>query len=378
MSVDGQPLPAAARVLIVRTGALGDIVHALPVLAALRAARPDVAVDWLVDARYAAVLALVEGLRTRVVVRARSSGESERRTAFRRGAGHGVGAGLAARQRYDAALDLQGLIKSAALARGSGARRVVGFVTPQLRERHAAWGYTETVAGPAEGHVVAKNLAVLPALGGAGAGRRRRFPGGWSRPPSAADVMATPAVARAGRFALLNPGRGLAQQALAAGAVRRAGGAARREVRAAERGHVGRRRAPAGRGRRGARRGARHGLAGDDAERPARPVAAGQPRGERRHRSAAPRRVGRRAARRAVRADAPRSATARGGPTTNRSRARRPASASTSGSASAAAPCIDDIGVDEVFAAVRAPAGDGARLIVVRHACPLPRRAGRR
>ena len=42
-------LPAGARVLIVRMSALGDIVHTLPVLAALGAARPDVTVDWLVD-----------------------------------------------------------------------------------------------------------------------------------------------------------------------------------------------------------------------------------------------------------------------------------------------------------------------------------------
>ena len=47
------------KILIVRLSALGDIVHALPLLAALRAHRPDVAVDWLVDARYAGVLELV-------------------------------------------------------------------------------------------------------------------------------------------------------------------------------------------------------------------------------------------------------------------------------------------------------------------------------
>ena len=36
------------RLLIVRTGALGDIVHALPVLAALRATYPTAIIDWVV------------------------------------------------------------------------------------------------------------------------------------------------------------------------------------------------------------------------------------------------------------------------------------------------------------------------------------------
>ena len=75
-------LPPEARVLVVRMGALGDIVHALPVVAAIGAARPDVAVDWLVDARYAAVLALVEGVRTRVVVRASAAGRDAQEVRF--------------------------------------------------------------------------------------------------------------------------------------------------------------------------------------------------------------------------------------------------------------------------------------------------------
>ncbi|MBW1712618.1 MAG: lipopolysaccharide heptosyltransferase I, partial [Deltaproteobacteria bacterium] len=39
------------RVLIVKTGSLGDIVHALPAVKAFKAARPDSAVDWLVERR---------------------------------------------------------------------------------------------------------------------------------------------------------------------------------------------------------------------------------------------------------------------------------------------------------------------------------------
>ncbi len=68
------------------------------------------------------------------------------------------------RARYDVALDLQGLLKSAALARVSGAARVIGFPAGLLRERAARVFYSET-AGESARHVVDKNLSMLKSLG---------------------------------------------------------------------------------------------------------------------------------------------------------------------------------------------------------------------
>ena len=99
------------RLLIVRMSALGDIVHALPVLSAIREAWPSAQIDWLVDARYAGVLDLVEGVTDRVVVRPGYL----KALSFMRG------------RQYEAALDLQGLIKSASAAWLSGAARVIGL-----------------------------------------------------------------------------------------------------------------------------------------------------------------------------------------------------------------------------------------------------------
>ena len=85
-------------------------------------------------------------------------------------AGSPAGIGLirtirALRQRaYDVAIDLQGLIKSAVLARLSGARRVIGFARHALREPSAAIMYTETVDPGTYGHVIQKNVALLSAL----------------------------------------------------------------------------------------------------------------------------------------------------------------------------------------------------------------------
>ena len=52
------------KILIVRLSALGDIVHALPVLAAIKTAKPDAQVDWLVEENYASILSIASGLQS--------------------------------------------------------------------------------------------------------------------------------------------------------------------------------------------------------------------------------------------------------------------------------------------------------------------------
>lgn len=195
------------RVLIVRLSAFGDIVHALPVLSAIREAHPEAEVDWAVDARYEAVLDLVDGLRGRIVVRAPETSRTPERAAFSGGAAGWMAAVRELRRRqYDVALDLQGLLKSAVLARASGARRVAGFDRAGLRERHAAWFLGERVATDRRAHVVRKNLGLVSALG--------ITPSAAVRMPlivpasMAADAVSADATRTDGRFVLLNPGGG--------------------------------------------------------------------------------------------------------------------------------------------------------------------------
>jgi heptosyltransferase-1 len=177
------------RLLIVRMSALGDIVHALPVLSAIRGAWPAVEIDWLADERYAGVLDLVEGITHRIVVRP----------------GYLKALSIMRARRYDAALDLQGLIKSASAAWLSGATRVIGFETSVLRESGAAWFYSEAAPVAAGAHIIQKNLSVLPALG-IERPRKPQFP--FVLPASAAaDQVATDAASRgSGRFVLINAG----------------------------------------------------------------------------------------------------------------------------------------------------------------------------
>src|SRR6266581_4010717 len=117
------------RVLLVRLGALGDIVHAIPVAAALRRAFPSARIDWLVSARHRELLDLVPAIHRRLVINDRGDAAG----------GTPLMALVATirelrRSRYDVVFDLQGLIKSAVLARLSGAPRIVGFATTYLRE----------------------------------------------------------------------------------------------------------------------------------------------------------------------------------------------------------------------------------------------------
>ena len=153
------------RVLIVRLSALGDIVHALPVLNRLRKTFPAAEIDWLVEENYAATLGLASGLHRRIIVRATSNAESPDTISFAGVPGYLRAAGYLRSRRYDAALDLQGLLKSAVWARASGAQRVIGFDRDDLREPLAASLYTETVKPDVSGHVIRKNLSILPALG---------------------------------------------------------------------------------------------------------------------------------------------------------------------------------------------------------------------
>ena len=97
------------RVLIVRLGALGDIVHAIPVAAALRRAFRRARIDWLVSARTGDPRSRA-GDRPRLAIDDRADAPARMFAAIRE----------LRRTRYDVALDLQGLIKSAFLARSAG------------------------------------------------------------------------------------------------------------------------------------------------------------------------------------------------------------------------------------------------------------------
>lgn len=183
------------RILVVRMSSLGDVVHTIPVVAALRRALPDAHLDWLVDGRYGELVELVPVVDH--VVAARASGRSDWRAL------PGV-VRMLRTSRYDVALDLQGLLRSAAIARLSGARRVIGFKPAHLREPMARFLYTEAHEIGQPVHVVEKSLALAGALGA----RSEKWEFPISEPPGATSAAARDLLGMSPTeaFVLINPG----------------------------------------------------------------------------------------------------------------------------------------------------------------------------
>jgi lipopolysaccharide heptosyltransferase I len=146
------------RFLIVRLGSLGDVVHGIPVAAALRHEYPTSRIDWMVDPRYVELLNLVAGLDRRIGVDPRAIKRGHARQRFRQTLRELRDTG------YDAAIDLQGLLKSAMLARSIRAHQTIGFPRRHLREPLARLFYTDAPDPGLATHVIYKNLALLAPL----------------------------------------------------------------------------------------------------------------------------------------------------------------------------------------------------------------------
>jgi lipopolysaccharide heptosyltransferase I len=195
------------RILVVKLGSIGDIVHTLPALAAMRRALPEAEISWVVERRTAEILrdnpfinSLIE-VDTKALRRWPMSGETL----------------LALRQQlrrlrassFDSALDFQGLLKSAFIARLSGAGRVYGFNAEALREPASRFLLTKTVRPPAQAHVIVKNLTLAAsalAIEVPSDPAEYEFPIATTRAQEgeALEVSA----GTGGGFAILNPGGG--------------------------------------------------------------------------------------------------------------------------------------------------------------------------
>jgi ADP-heptose:LPS heptosyltransferase len=187
------------KALLVRLSSIGDVVHTLPTLAALH--RHGWEAGWVVEPP-SRILLDGNPLLELVAVAPpwKAFGWGKALTTVR---------SLRAR-RYDVALDLQGLWKSAAWARLSGARRVVGWERPSRREPASAVLLTERAPRSGGGSVIDKNLALLRPLGIEAVGLRE-FPLPLSA-ESVARVDAGLARLGGGGLVVLNPGGGWASK----------------------------------------------------------------------------------------------------------------------------------------------------------------------
>ena len=154
-------LPQAARVLVIRLGAVGDVVRALAAVGLLRRERPDVRIGWLVEEPSRALLE-ANPVVDELYLFERHGWGAARGLAERR-AWIAAVAGLRRRlraARFDAALDLQGNLKSAVWAIASGTPRRVGFGRDLAREGSWLLG-GERVRLPAEARSRLQQFAAL-------------------------------------------------------------------------------------------------------------------------------------------------------------------------------------------------------------------------
>jgi ADP-heptose:LPS heptosyltransferase len=186
------------KALLLRLSAIGDVVHALPMLSALHRHRWEV--GWLAEPPGRALLDGHPYLwRLAAAPAARRFDARQARRALRE----------LRMARYDVAVDVQGLWKSAVWGRLSGARRLVGYAAVGRVEPLSAVLLHERVRpDPAAVHVIDENLALLRAVGIEAVGTRE-----FALPDTAAEARQVEAALAAagvapGGFAVLNAGGG--------------------------------------------------------------------------------------------------------------------------------------------------------------------------
>jgi heptosyltransferase I len=171
----------AGRILVVRLGAMGDIIHALPAAASLKHSFPGWRVTWVVEPRWAPLLE-ANPFVDRLVL-------PDRRTA----------AGLARfwrelrAERFDFAVDFQGLLKSALVACAARTERIYGFDRSVAREPLAALFYSDRVRTRAI-HRVDRSLELAAAAGASTTLHAFPLPPGRAEGslPAGAFVLASP------------------------------------------------------------------------------------------------------------------------------------------------------------------------------------------
>jgi len=193
------------RVLVMRLSAMGDILHSLPAVTALREAHPEWRIGWAVEPQWRPLLATADAtargsampVLNRVhIVPARQWARSpfsvktlrevrQTRRELRE-------------ERYDVCIDLQGAIRSALIARWARTERLIGEDVP--RERIARWFFTDRVKTRGV-HVIEQAIEVVNSIAGDKLPVRLPLLPVDADAERKADVIPAP-------FVLINPGAG--------------------------------------------------------------------------------------------------------------------------------------------------------------------------
>jgi heptosyltransferase-1 len=169
------------RILVIRLGAMGDVITALPAVASLKHSIPHSKITWIVEPKWRA---LIEGNPY-----VDSVMFLDRRTlSGLRGAWRELRSA-----HFDLAVDFQGLIKSALVATIARPERIFGFDAAHARESAASWFYSTKVHIRSQ-HAVEHNLDLAAAAGASSILRTFPLPAGQpeGRLPDGEFVLASP------------------------------------------------------------------------------------------------------------------------------------------------------------------------------------------
>jgi len=162
----GSRFPSTGAILLVRLGAVGDVIRALPALDLLRRTFPDASVDWLVEERCADVLQDHPDLRRVVILRrkaiVRAASHLRLLTSYRELRRTLACLGEA---RYHTVVDLQGTLKSALLSRATGCPVRIGLAAGYSKESAHRFYSRPVDPGPDRISRVERNFRLLSPLG---------------------------------------------------------------------------------------------------------------------------------------------------------------------------------------------------------------------
>ncbi|MBW2503551.1 MAG: lipopolysaccharide heptosyltransferase I [Deltaproteobacteria bacterium] len=149
------------KVLIVKVSALGDVIHALPVLALIKSADKQIRIDWLVEESFADVLADHPLINTVHRINTKQWRRAGVLTSLRNG---WRSIQLIRAESYDVVLDLQGNAKSGLFTWCSGAPLRFGFDRNALREKISLVSTNRKVGlTDADFHITDRSLAIAKA-----------------------------------------------------------------------------------------------------------------------------------------------------------------------------------------------------------------------
>ena len=194
------------RILIIRLSSIGDIVHALPVVSWLGKTFPGAEIDWVIEARFAVLLQGNPYVQR--VIELDTIGWRHRLGSLDTIREIRQGVRSLREVAYDAAIDFQGLYKSAIIAVLSRSTRRLGFAANWLREPAAGVFYNERVSPRGRRHVIEWNFSLVEPLG-----VRTPEVDQWEFPlprnnPDDAYVIERLASFAVKEFAIVNPGGG--------------------------------------------------------------------------------------------------------------------------------------------------------------------------